>query len=74
MKASSDKPCTFDKDTLQEVLDTTGQSEITYEILNDQIVKQQRFFNEKFKKRKQARINELFDANMNSDVELHKGF
>lgn len=29
---------------------------------------------ERFKKRKQQRINELFDANLKAEVELHNGF
>lgn len=71
---SIDKPCSFDADTLKGMIESDGITEINRQNLLDKILSQERVFMEKFKKRKQERINELFNANLKAEVELHKGF
>lgn len=71
---SVDKPCSFDVQTLKEMTEQDGVSEVTSQNLLDKISSQERAFMERFKKRKQQRLNELFDANIKAEVELHAGF
>lgn len=68
-----DMPCQFDSKSFTSLLYTTD-AELSREDIVKCINANRKSFNESFKKIKEKRLKELYDAKLQDDIKLHEGF